>query len=158
MHDLESTDTAIITALQRDGRLTNSDLATRINLSPSATLRRVRRLEETGVITGYHATIAPSALGLATTVFVEVRLESQREDVLYAFEEAAGGVREIVGCHLISGDADYLLRVQTDGVSGFEQVHTRHLSRLPGVVHIRSYFAMRSVFDRANRYANAPSR
>ncbi|MEZ5279861.1 MAG: Lrp/AsnC family transcriptional regulator [Acidimicrobiales bacterium] len=145
---LDELDQSLLQVLSAEGRISNAALADRVGLSPSATLRRLRRLEETGVVVGYRAVVDPAALGRATTVFVEVSLESQREDVLEAFEEAASKVPEIVGCHLISGDADYLLRVQADGVAGYERVHTAHLSRLPGVSKIRSNFAMRTAFDR----------
>ncbi|MCP3936306.1 MAG: Lrp/AsnC family transcriptional regulator [Actinomycetia bacterium] len=145
---IDPIDEAILQVVSSEGRISNADLAERVGLSPSATHRRLRRLEDDGVILGYRAILDQASLGLGTTVFVEIRLESQREDLLEAFEEAATGVPEIVGCHLISGDADYLLRVQADGVAGYEKVHTTHLARLPGVVRIRSNFAMRSVFDR----------
>lgn len=145
---LDAIDRHLLSLLTEDGRATHADLAAKVSLSPSAVLRRVKRLEEHGVISGYGAVVDPRVVGLGTTVFVEVRLDSQREDVLDAFEQAAVQVPEIVACHLISGDADYLLRVQTDGVEGFEALHTAHLSRLPGVVQLRSYFAMRNVFDR----------
>ncbi len=145
---IDPLDEAILDVLSSHGRISNTDLAERVGLSASATLRRLRRLEDDGVILGYRAVLDQASLGVGTTVFVEIRLESQREDLLEAFEEAAGRVPEIVGCHLISGDADYLLRVQADGVTGYERVHTAHLARLPGVVRIRSNFAMRSVFDR----------
>jgi Lrp/AsnC family transcriptional regulator, leucine-responsive regulatory protein len=154
--DFDDTDRSILQELQTNGRLTNAELAQRINLSASATLRRVKRLEDIGVITGYRAVVDENELGLGTTVFVEMRLDSQREEVLAAFEAAAAAIPEVVGCHLISGDADYLLRVQAGGVSGFEQIHTQKLARLPGVVQIRSYFAMRSVFDRATRPLGPP--
>lgn len=147
--DIDAIDRQLIAALAVDGRATHAELAEHVALSASAVLRRVRRLEALGIITGYHAIIDAHAVGAGTTVFVEVRLDSQREAVLDAFEAAAAEVPEIVACHLISGDADYLLRVQTAGVAGFERVHTSSLSRLPGVVQLRSYFAMRSVFDRS---------
>ena len=121
-------DRHLLALLTEDGRATHADLAAKVALSPSAVLRRVRRLEEHGVIAGYGAVLDPKVVGVGTTVFVEVRLDSQREDVLDTFEHAAAEVPEIVACHLISGDADYLLRVQTNGVEGFEALHTAHLS------------------------------
>jgi len=148
--DLDRIDRTILRLLQVDGRMTNAHLAQLVHLSASACLRRVKRLEELGVISGYAAVIDPAAVGRATTVFVEIHLESQREDLLERFEAAAGEIPEVMGCHLMAGDADYLLRLAVAGVSDYERVHTAHLARLPGVVRVRSSFALRSVWDRTS--------
>jgi len=146
--ELDRIDRTILRLLQNDGRMTNAQLAELVHLSASACLRRVKRLEEVGVISGYVALLDPASVGRGTTVFVEIHLESQREDLLERFEAAAGEIPEVMGCHLMAGDADYLLRLAVAGVSDYERVHTAHLARLPGVVRVRSSFALRSVWDR----------
>lgn len=146
--EFDRIDRTILRLLQADGRMTNTHLADLVHLSPSACLRRVKRLEEVGVISGYVALIDPASVGRGTTVFVEIHLESQREDLLERFEAAAGEIPEVMGCHLMAGDADYLLRLAVAGVGDYERVHTAQLARLPGVVRVRSSFALRSVWDR----------
>ena len=145
---LDRLDRAILHRLQADGRMTNSQLADEVHLSASACLRRVRRLEDVGVISGYVALVDPASVGRPTTVFVEIHLESQREDLLEEFEVAVGAIPEVMGCHLMAGDADYLLRLSVGGVADYERVHTAHLARLPGVLRVRTSFALRSVWDR----------
>lgn len=146
--DLDTTDLAIIDQLQHHGRITNSELAERIGLSPSACLRRTKALEQRGVIDRYVALINPAALDRATTVFVEITLSSQREDSLDAFEAAIAGCPQVVSCHLMSGEADYLIRLACNDVGHYEQIHREQLSILPGVARLRSSFAMRQVCDR----------
>lgn len=145
---LDEVDRTIVRLLQRDGRMSNRELAEAVHLSPSACLRRVRRLEDSGVIAGYTAVVDPGRVGRPTTVFAEIHLESQREDLLERFEEAVAAITEVTGCHLMAGDADYLLRLAVADVEHYERVHTAHLARLPGVARVRSSFAMRSVLDR----------
>ena len=111
MLDLDATDQQIIALLQSDGRMTHAAIAERIHLSASACLRRVRRLEDTGVISGYHAAIDRKRVGLGTTIFVEISLDSQHEDHLDEFEAAVAAVPEVIGCHLMAGDFDYLVHV-----------------------------------------------
>jgi Lrp/AsnC family leucine-responsive transcriptional regulator len=154
--DLDLVDREILRLLQVDGRITNALLATAVHLSPSACLRRVKRLEQRGVIAGYVALVDPASVGRATTVFVEIHLESQREDLLEQFEDAAARIPEVMGCHLMAGDADYLLRLAVADVAGYERVHTAHLARLPGVVRVRSSFAIRSVLDRTTHSVTLP--
>lgn len=110
----------------------------------------MKRLEAAGVITGYTAIVDKASIGRSTTVFVEIHLESQREDLLERFEEQAAAIPEVLGCHLMAGDADYLLRLAVADVAHYERVHTAHLARLPGVIRVRSSFALRSVLDRAS--------
>jgi Lrp/AsnC family leucine-responsive transcriptional regulator len=150
LDDLDPTDRQILQLLQEDGRSTNANLAVAVHLSPSACLRRVKRLEAAGVITGYTAIVDKASIGRSTTVFVEIHLESQREDLLERFEEQAAAIPEVLGCHLMAGDADYLLRLAVADVAHYERVHTAHLARLPGVIRVRSSFALRSVLDRAS--------
>ena len=149
--ELDRVDREILHLLQSDGRITNAKLAEEVHLSASACLRRVKRLEDVGVISGYVALVDPASIGRPTTVFVEIHLESQREDLLEEFEAAVGTIPEVMGCHLMAGDADYLLRLSVGGVADYERVHTSHLARLPGVVRVRTSFALRSVWDRTSR-------
>ena len=145
---LDVVDRAILSLLQDDGRLANVDLADAVNLSPSACLRRVRRLEEEGFINQYVALIDPSKVGMGTNVFVEITLSSQAEDALDAFEAAVTARPEIMSCHLMAGDFDYLLRVVIDDVADYEALHRTHLAQLPGVARLVSSFALRPVCDR----------
>ena len=145
MVEIDATDKVILNALGVDARMSNVDLAERVHLSPSACLRRVRRLEEMGVIDHYAVVIDPAKVGLATSVFVEISLTGQREEVLDAFEAAVVEVPGVMSCHLMAGDADYLVRVACADVEDYERIHRHHLSRLPGVTRLRSSFALRTV-------------
>ena len=147
-NSLDSVDRAILDLLQEDGRLANVDLADAVNLSPSACLRRVRRLEEEGFINQYVALINPSRVGMGSNVFVEITLSSQAEEALDAFEIAVTKRPEIMSCHLMAGDFDYLLRVVIDDVADYEALHRTHLAQLPGVARLVSSFALRPVCDR----------
>lgn len=148
MIEFDRIDRRILQLLQEDGRLTNAALAEKVALSPSATLRRVQRLEAEGVIAGYTALIDPEATGRATNVFIEVTLGSQREDALNAFEQAVRDCTDILECHLMSGGSDYLLRVAVRNTQDYERIHKQHLSRFPNVARIRSSFALRTVCKR----------
>ncbi len=145
MNALNETDRRIVALLQGDGRMTNAELAEWIHLSPSACLRRVRRLEETGVIEGYAALVSQAAVGRPTNVFVEISLRSQAETVLDAFEAAVRRCPEVMECYLMAGDADYLLRVAAADVEDYERIHKIYLSRFPGVARLRTSFALRTV-------------
>ncbi len=142
---LDRLDRRIIDALQANGRITNAELAQAVGLSPSASLRRVRELEAAGVIAGYVALVDRRAAGKQTDVFVEITLQAQSEDLLSRFEAAVSAIADVRECHLMSGDADYLLRVATGGAEDFERIHREQLSRLPGVARMRSSFALRTV-------------
>ena len=146
MINLDTTDRKIVKLLQADGRMTNAELADRIALSPSACLRRVNRLEDQGVIAGYAMLLNPDAVGLGTTVFVEVSLDSQAEEFLNGFEKAARHVPAVMECYLMAGDADYLLRCAVADVPDYERIHKEYLSRLPHVARIRTIFALRTVY------------
>jgi Lrp/AsnC family leucine-responsive transcriptional regulator len=143
--DLDATDRRILAALQKEGRITNADLAERVNLSPSACHRRVQRLEEEGFIAAYVALLDARRLGKPTTVFVEITLESQAEDLLDAFEREVARVPDILECHLTAGTADYLLKIVAEDTEDFARIHRRFLSRLPGVRQMQSSFALREV-------------
>lgn len=142
---LDTIDKKIIATLQLDGRLTNAELAERINLSPSACHRRVKQLEERGVIAGYVMLVEPAAIGRPTTIFVEITLNSQSVECQQAFEAAVRNNPEIMECYLMTGEADYLLRVAAAGTTDYERLHRQHLSRLPGVARIKTAFGLRTV-------------
>ena len=149
MGKLDATDHAILALLQGDGRMTHAAIAEEIHLSPSACLRRVRRLEAAGIISGYHARLDRALLGLGATVFVEISLDGQQEHQLDEFEAAAREVPEILACHLMAGDADYLLQIVATDVADYERVHRTAMARLPHVAKVRTNFVLRSVIDRA---------
>ena len=149
MSELDTTDHAILALLQGDGRMTHAAIAEEIHLSPSACLRRVRRLEAAGIISGYHARLDRALLGLGATVFVEISLDGQQEHQLDEFEAAAREVPEILACHLMAGDADYLLQIVATDVADYERVHRTAMARLPHVAKVRTNFVLRSVIDRA---------
>lgn len=144
-NELDKTDRKILTTLQGDGRITNAELAQRINLSPSACLRRLQSLEDSGVISGYVALVNQEAIGKPTNIFVEVTLISQSEELLNAFEIAVQECAEIMECYLMSGEADYLIRVIAADTQDYERIHKQYLTRLPGVARLRSSFALRAV-------------
>jgi Lrp/AsnC family leucine-responsive transcriptional regulator len=146
--DLDELDRAILGALLEDGRLSQVELVERIPLSATAIARRIRALEERGVIQGYQARISRQALGLAMTVIVQISLKSQNEDLLKAFEEAIASAPSVVSCHLMSGEDDYLVTVLARDLADFERIHKEQLSRLPGVVRLKSSFALRQVANK----------
>ena len=142
---LDKIDKILLTALQRDCRQSVAELADQAGLSPSACHRRVKLLEEAGVITGYGAALNRAALGLTIEFFVEVSLTAQTEEAFERFEAAVKRVPEILECHLMSGQFDYLLRVAAADAAGYERVHRSHIARLPGVQRIQSSLALRTV-------------
>lgn len=142
---LDRTDRAILRELQRDGRLSNVELARRVSLSESACLRRVKRLEEAGVIERYAAVLKQSAVGLPDSVFVDVSLSREQQEDLAAFEEAVRKIPEVMEAWLMSGEYDYLLRVVVADTADYERVHRESITRLPGVARVRSSFALRTV-------------
>jgi DNA-binding Lrp family transcriptional regulator len=145
---LDPVDRKLLRLLQRDGRITNVELAKAANLSESACLRRVRALEERGVIGRYAAVIDQRAVGLPLSVFVTVTLFSQAEAALTAFEKAISNVREVAECYLMTGGSDYLLRLVVKDVDDLERVHSRELTRIAGVTRVSSSIAMRTVVKR----------
>ena len=143
---LDATDKRILRALQRKGRISNADLSEVVNLSPSACHRRVQRLEEDGYIRDYVALLNPRKMGVPTTVFVEITLQGQADEVLDAFEKAVCRVPDVLECHLMAGSADYLLKVVASDTEDFARIHRQYLARLPGVGQMQSSFALRTVF------------
>lgn len=146
MAELDAIDRRILALLQKEGRISNAELALRVHLSPSACHRRVQRLEETGVISGYVALLDARALRRQTTVFVEITLSGQADEVLDAFERAVAQIPDVLECHLMAGTADYLLKIVVEDTDDFARIHRQHLSRLPGVAQMHSSFALRTVF------------
>jgi Lrp/AsnC family transcriptional regulator, leucine-responsive regulatory protein len=146
---LDRIDHKLIALLQSDGRISNTELAQQVGLSQSACLRRVQRLEKAGVIEGYGARLNPGALGKGETVFIEITLTSQSEVVLDAFERAVAASPDILECHLMAGDYDYLLRVAVADTADYERLHRKQLAAFPHVARIRSHFALRRVARRA---------
>ena len=143
--ELDPTDRRILESLQRNGRLTNQDLSEQINLSPSACYRRVQRLESDGIIQGHVALLDPRKLDRKTTVFVEITLSGQADEILEAFEKAVSRVPEVLECHLMAGSADYLLKVVARDTEDFALIHRRYLATLPGVQTMQSSFSLRNV-------------
>jgi DNA-binding Lrp family transcriptional regulator len=129
----------------RDGRLTNADLAERVHLSPSACLRRVRALEESGLIAGYAMLLDPAAAGLPGAAFISVTLDQQGRAALDRFEAQVRRHPEIIECYLLAGAADYLLRVAYRDAHDFERIHTEIITRLPGVSRVQSTMTLRTV-------------
>ena len=143
--ELDALDEKLLVALQRDGRLSNAQLSESVNLSPSACHRRVQRLEKAGLIRGYVALLDPRKIGRPTTVFVEITLSGQADEVLDAFERAVSLIPDVLECHLMAGSADYLLKVVARDTEDFARIHRRHLASLPGVAQMQSSFALRTV-------------
>lgn len=146
MSELDATDQRILTLLQRKGRMTNAELSESVHLSPSACHRRVQRLEAEGVIRDYVALLDARKLGRPTTVFVEITLSGQADEVLEAFEQQVKRVPDVLECHLMAGTADYLLKVVAQDTEDFARIHRQYLARLPGVAQMHSSFALRTVF------------
>lgn len=144
---LDETDRLLLATLRDQGRISNQELADAVHLSPSACLRRVRRLEAIGVITGYRTVLDPAALGLDTTAFVEITLRGQTDELLAAFEQRVADCPGVVSCHLMAGDFDYLLQVVCADVADYERIHRSYLATLPGVDRLRTSFALRPVVD-----------
>ncbi|MEP0233078.1 MAG: Lrp/AsnC family transcriptional regulator [Roseibium sp.] len=142
---LDRIDQKILTVLQEDGRIANADLADQVGLSPSACLRRMRALEKTGIIDKYVALLDQRKLGRKMDIFVEISLVGQSNEVLQNFERAVGRSSEIMECFLMAGDADYILRVTAADPTDFERIHREHLACLPGVLRMKSSFAIRPI-------------
>lgn len=142
---LDAIDTAILEALQADGRLSNLDLAQRVHLSPSACLRRVKQLEESGVIAGYVALLNPKSVGHHGTSFTIVNLETLGGDALERFEQAVRAQPRILDCYYIAGANDYLIRFTYRDAEDLERFHTEVLMGLPGVARSNSMLVLRNV-------------
>lgn len=144
---LDSIDKRILTELQAKGRMSNADLSEAVNLSPSACHRRVQRLESEGYIRDYVALLDARKLEVPTTVFVEISLQGQADEVLDAFERAVRRIPNVLECYLMAGSADYLLKVVAADTEDFARIHRQSLARLPGVAQMQSSFALRVVLN-----------
>ncbi len=144
---LDAIDHSILNKLQKNGRLSNVQLAAEVGLSESACLRRVKILEESGVIDRYVMLISQTAIGKPDNVFVRVTLDGQQREKLAAFETDITRVSEVMECYLMSGDFDYLLRVITRDNTDYVRIHNK-LTSLPGVMRVQSSFALRTVLDK----------
>jgi Lrp/AsnC family leucine-responsive transcriptional regulator len=141
----DRTDLRLLALLQRDGRASNADLAAQVNLSPSACLRRIQRLEATGVVAGYAAQLDPQALGLGLQAFVRVQLEKHGADGIDRFIGHVQGWDEVVACHALTGDMDYLLHVYVRDLEHFSRFLLDHLLNASGVADVNSSFVLRTV-------------
>ena len=146
MSRMDALDIKLLVALQKDGRMSNAELAESVALSPSACHRRVQRLEKDRVIKGYVALLNPRAVDRRTTVFVEITLKGQADAILEAFERQVALIPDVLECHLMAGAADYLLKVVAQDTDDFARIHKQYLARLPGVAQMQSSFALRTVF------------
>ena len=142
---LDRTDLRLLALLQRDGRATNADIAAQVNLSPSACLRRVQRLEAAGVVAGYAALVEPRAVGLGLQAFVRVQLERHGQPVIEQFVDALGDWEEVVACHALTGDMDYQLHVVVQDLEHFSRFLLDKLLNNAGVADVNSSFVLRTV-------------
>ena len=138
-------DRSILMILQKDGRLSNVQLAQRVNLSESACLRRVKMLERSGVIDKYVMLVNQAASGKPDNVFIQITLDRQKQEDFQHFENAIREIPEVMECYLMTGTSDYLVRVVVRDTTDYERLHTKYLTRLPGVVRVQSSFALRTV-------------
>ena len=142
---LDRYDRVILAELQRDGRISNVQLAGLVSLSESACLRRVRALEQAGLIERYVALLDQKEAGLPGTVFVHIALRREEQSELAAFETAVQSIPEVMECYLMTGEFDYLLRLVISDMADFERLHNEALTRLPGVARVNSSVAIRTV-------------
>lgn len=143
--ELDAIDRKILTILQKDGRLSVADIAEKVGLSPSPCLRRIRFLEQVGVICRYVAVLDQAAVGLPVSVFVSIKLEKQREEALERFAKAIARWPEVLECYLMTGPRDYLLRIVVADLDAYEQFLKQKLTRLEGIASIESSFALEQV-------------
>ncbi len=142
---MDQTDHKIIRELQSNGRLTNQELAERVNLSPSPCLRRLKALEKSGIIKGYCAIVDQKKYGLPVTVFVRIKLQHHTEDAVNGFEHAIQNIAEIMECHLMTGDWDYLMRVVVGSLEEYERFTRQRIHKIDGVAAIETSFAFGEV-------------
>ena len=142
---MDATDRKMLAVLQEEGRISNAALAERLHLSPSPCLRRLRALEQDGVIAGYRAVLDRQKLGIPMTVFVELKVDGHSDRSAAAISKAVNATPEIVAAHIVSGSADFLLEVAVADLAAYERVMFETLLRLPNVADVRSNFALRTV-------------
>lgn len=149
MTQLDAIDRKILRNLQLDSRMSIQDLGEAVGLSPSACHRRLKALEAEGLVVGYRAILDAKRLGFSMMFFIEVSLTSQSQTVLDAFEAAVRDAPEVLECHLMAGQSDYILRVVSRDHEDFERLHRRLLARLPGVARVHSNMSIRTVKARS---------
>jgi len=137
-------DMRILALLQDNGRMTNVELADRVGLTAPPCLRRVRALEQSGAITGYHATLDPVALGYNLTVFAMVSLKSQAESDLLAFQEHVAQIPEVRECHMLNGEIDFILKIVSTDLQSFQRILTTKLTAAPNVEHVKTSLTIRT--------------
>jgi Lrp/AsnC family transcriptional regulator, leucine-responsive regulatory protein len=142
---LDEIDLHILEVLQRDGRISNQDLADKVGLSPSPCLRRLKQLESSGVVQKYVALVSPTAVGQGLQAFVEVRLDRQTRASVDKFEAEIVKLPQVLECHLMAGDWDYVLRVAVHDLEEFRDFHMNFLSKIPGVGNVKSNISMKQV-------------
>ena len=142
---IDEKDLEILRVLQADGRVSNADLAERVALSASPCWKRLRRLEQAGVIRGYKAVLDKESLGFGLTVFVSILLDDHTEATCHAFEKKVLGFPEVIACHNVSGHHDYLLHVLTNDMSSYSEFALKRLRRIPGVKEMQSTFSLQEV-------------
>ena len=147
MNSLDEIDRRLLASLQDDGRMTNVDLATTVGLTPPPCLRRVRALEESGVIRGYHADLDGSKLGYTITVFAMVSLKSQAEDALRQFEDHMRALPEVRECHMLNGEIDFILKIVAHDLQAFQQFLTSQLTTAPNVASVKTSLTIRTSKD-----------
>ncbi|MCW8806815.1 MAG: Lrp/AsnC family transcriptional regulator [Rhodanobacter sp.] len=145
MTPLDRTDLRLLAILQGEGRITNAELAERVNLSPSACLRRLQRLEADRVISGYAAQIDPQAVGLGLQAFVRVQLVKHESEAIERFVAQVNSWSEVVACHALTGDMDYLLHIYVTDLKDFSRFLLDHLLNAAGVADVNSSFVLRTV-------------
>lgn len=147
--ELDRIDLKILRLLQAEGRLTNSELATRVNVSPATCHRRTQRLLDGGYIKGIRAEVAPILVNLGTLVMVGVVLDRSTPESFAAFEETVIEMKEVLDCSLVAGDFDYLLKIRIRDMEAFNKLHGQKLIALPGVRQTRTFFVMKEVKENA---------
>jgi Lrp/AsnC family transcriptional regulator, leucine-responsive regulatory protein len=147
-HVPDRVDRAIVTRLQRDGRIANVDLADAISLSPSACLRRVKALEASGIIAGYRAEVSRPRAGLGLTVFIGLKVEGQSQETASRVEQALLAIPAIVACYLVSGSYDFLAEVAVPDLASYERLLLGRILTIPSVVEAQSTFAIRTILSR----------
>lgn len=143
--DIDTTDLRILREVQENARISNVDLAEKVGLSPSPCLRRLKRLEDDGVITGHMTLVDQTVVGLPVNVFVSVALKEQSEAALEEFEGRIRALPQVMECYLMTGTSDYLLRVVTSDLAAYERFLKDHLTRIPAIASIQSSFALKQV-------------
>jgi DNA-binding Lrp family transcriptional regulator len=144
MNSLDDIDRRLLASLQEDGRMTNVDLAAKVGLTPPPCLRRVRGLEESGVIRGYHADLDAAKLGYTITVFAMVSLKSQAEDALRQFEDHMRALPEVRECHMLNGEIDFILKIASRDLQSFQEFLTSKLTPAPNVASVKTSLTIRT--------------